>query len=752
MQKNMRHKDILRLSFKLFIVAAVLLAAALFVYFYRFEAVIENQAVKELENTTKQNRKAALYIFQSNQPLLQRISDTKNEERYMEDKEDFLSVLESWKDLYEFKDIGIIDLSGKALSVTGQEFDFSKEEFFQRSVQGQIVLSSTSEDKIDKEHIMIYCAPVFNRGKVLRCVYGVMDAEHLMEAFASPFADSGYSYIIDQDGNIMSSKNGQYGNFMQNISGISKKNSESARLLREKLKANEKGSFSYTDGEKQYAYYRPLGINNWYVVSTVSESEVKDTYKAIINILSSLYIFLIAVFCGGIIYILIYQERQRKKLEYYAYVDRVTGKDNDTKFILDAVEELKTSRKGIRAILAVDINRFKMINEVYGVSKGNKVIISLDKVLRSQCREGEYLGRRYADNFLLLWNALDMEELEGRVKALCDEIICLSDNPDNVHFQCAVGVHVLGKYEKSDVDQDFVELLSSYAILASQEAKGGYTTNYSFSSLRIKNVQRQNKIFEGEMKAALKKGEFVPWFQPKVDIHTGKISGAEAVVRWQKENGDLLLPGSFLPFFEGYGFIEKVDQEMMRKVGEYLKAWKKKGLKVFPVSINLSQAYLRSEESEKRWYEYMKQEDIDSEYIQFEITETFSAGEQKILKQVISDLHDRGYKVLLDDFGIGYSSLQILQELEFDILKLDMNFVKGIGENRTEQILKSTIELAANLNMEVIAEGVETEKQVDFLRKQGVTQVQGFYYYKPMPADEFEKLLDYEGKKIEKTV
>ena len=159
MQKNMRHKDILRLSFKLFIVAAVLLAAALFVYFYRFEAVIENQAVKELENTTKQNRKAALYIFQSNQPLLQRISDTKNEERYMEDKEDFLSVLESWKDLYEFKDIGIIDLSGKALSVTGQEFDFSKEEFFQRSVQGQIVLSSTSEDKIDKEHIMIYCAP-----------------------------------------------------------------------------------------------------------------------------------------------------------------------------------------------------------------------------------------------------------------------------------------------------------------------------------------------------------------------------------------------------------------------------------------------------------------------------------------------------------------------------------------------------------------------------------------------------------------
>ena len=213
-----------------------------------------------------------------------------------------------------------------------------------------------------------------------------------------------------------------------------------------------------------------------------------------------------------------------------------------------------------------------------------------------------------------------------------------------------------------------------------------------------------------------------------------------------------MLPGSFLPFFEGNGFIEKVDQEMMRKVGEYLKKWKKKGLKVFPVSINLSQAYLRSEESEKRWYEYMKQEDIDSKYIQFEITETFSAGEQKILKQVISHLHDRGYKVLLDDFGIGYSSLQILQKLEFDILKLDMNFVKGIGENRTEQILKSTIELAANLNMEVIAEGVETEKQVDFLRKQGVTQVQGFYYYKPMPADEFEKLLDYEGKKIEKTV
>ncbi len=742
MQKNMKYRNIFTLSLKLFMSTAVLLAAVLLIHFNRFDAVIEQQALKELENTVNQNQKTALYIFRSSQPLLQRISNTKYEARKFDNKEAFLAAIESWKELYEFKDMGVIDPSGKALSITGQELDFSNRDFFQRSMEGEIVLSSTMKDTADQEYIMIYCAPVFSDGKVQCCVYGVIDAEHLMEPFALPFSNSGHSYIIDKDGNIMTSDNKQYGNLFLYISEESGKHSEAIELFRETLKANGEGSLSYYAGEKQYAYYKPLGINDWYLFTAVSQSEVKNTYKPITNILSGFYIFLIIVFCGGITYILVLQEKQRKKLEYFAYVDGLTGKSNYTKFVLDAVEVLKNSSQGIRAILAVDINRFKMINEVLGVKEGNKTIISLEKVLRSQCREGECLGRRYADKFLLLWNARDMEELEGRVKTLCDEIICLSDNLGNIHFQCAVGVHVLEKYEKSEVNRDYIELLSSYAILAGQESKGGYTTNYSFSSLRMKNIQLRNKILEDEMNTALKNGEFVPWFQPKVDINTGKISGAEAVVRWQKENGDLLLPGSFLPFFEANGFIEKVDQEMIRKVEEYLQKWRRKGLEIFPVSINLSRAYLRSEESEKRWYENMKQEDVDSKYVQFELTETFSTGEQKILKQVISDLHDQGYKVLLDDFGIGYSSLQILQELEFDILKLDMKFIRGIGENRTEQILKSMIKLAADLNMEVIAEGVETEKQVDFLREHGVRHVQGYYYYKPMPGDEFEKLLN----------
>jgi len=184
----------------------------------------------------------------------------------------------------------------------------------------------------------------------------------------------------------------------------------------------------------------------------------------------------------------------------------------------------------------------------------------------------------------------------------------------------------------------------------------------------------------------------------------------------------------------------------MEAVCEFQIKWKKQGLRTVPVSVNLSRAYLYSENFVREWREYLEKNHLSTKDVQFEVTETFAEKDREQLKKVIHTLHAEGFTVLLDDFGTGYSSMQSLQELEFDVLKLDCEFIWGIGQERTEKILDATIELAKSLNMETIAEGVETEAQYRYLKEHGVTMVQGYFCYKPMSAEEFEKLLSREQK------
>lgn len=724
------------------LVLCIVSCIALIFYSSIIQAITQKQARSILKDAAASNARMLKYEISNKMTLFQRIANQYRGGQSEEEWEELLERLKPLLELYDFKDLGIATSEGEASSARGGNYDVSEQEFFQRSMLGEVGITSTMEDKNDESRINIYSAPISISGKIQGVFYAVYSTEKFVSLFSSPFEGNSYSYVVNTSGEVMISDNGKYGNLPEVVGASGSINQEAVHQMSEDFKKGQAGSVTYEIDEKKYAYYCPLGINDWFVVTIVPASVVMAQYRPIINYTRH-FCFFMGVLCAVAAgYFLGLQRKQKRRLEYYAYVDPVTGGKNNIRFILDTVEILTKTHGKTAAVLAVDINHFKMINQLLGIQAGNRAICGLEQVLQKNCRNSqELVGHSVADRFFILWLYQSEEELKERLEHLCRDLEKLSDSLDNIHFHSAIGVYKVPGTNTTRTDEAYVEQLCGNALMAGQALKGGHTTAYRFWDAELRNRQLQNKIFEDAMYPALERNEFIPWFQPKVDLQTGEICGAESLVRWQKSNGTLISPGSFIPFFETNEFIEKVDRAVMNAVCRYLAIWKKQGYRTVPISVNLSRAYLYSETFAHEWKEELENKQLHVTDLQFEITETVAAKDKERMKKAIDALHAEGFKVLLDDFGTGYSSLFALQELEFDILKLDCRFAWGIGQERTEKILEHVIAMAKSLKMETIAEGVETEAQYCYLKALGVDSIQGFYFYRPMPAEEFEKLL-----------
>lgn len=713
------------------------------VFYYRgIGTTIRKQAQEVLQSSSQRNSRILVYEINNKMTLFQRIAGQYRAE-IDADKEETLQKLEPLLELYDFKDVGFILEDGKAYSVKGDTYDFSETDFFQRAMEGQVEITPTMTDQKDGKKINLYSAPIAIQGKISGAIYAVYETDHLISLLSSSFQGGSYSYVVDSGGEVMMAENGNYQNIMEGLEQDNKENLGEAEKMAGDLLQGREGTITCDSDGKKYAYYCPLGINDWFLVTVVPVEAANQRYAPIMDSTRWMYVLIGVIFFLAAALIVRQQKKQNKRLEYYAYVDPMTGGMNNTSFMLAAVETLRKQKESKAAVLAVDINHFKLINELLGVKAGNETICRLEQALRENCREDELVGHRIADRFTVLWLYREHEELLERLEQMQQCLKKLSENMGNIHFKAAIGVYEITEKEREEIDSVQMERICGSAMQANQTLKDGHETAFCFSDETLRNRQLMEKIYEDQMYPALERKEFVPWFQPKVRIEDGSICGAEALVRWKKQDGSLIPPGEFIPFFETNGFIEKVDRAMMEAVCQFQSQWKERGLRTVPVSVNLSRTYLYSENFAREWSAYLEKHQLSTKDIQFEVTETFAERDREQLRKVIRALHEEGFTVLLDDFGTGYSSMQSLQELEFDVLKLDCEFTWGIGRERTEKILDATIALAKALDMATIAEGVETETQYRYLKEHGVTEAQGYFYYKPMPAEEFEKLLAY---------
>ncbi len=424
----------------------------------------------------------------------------------------------------------------------------------------------------------------------------------------------------------------------------------------------------------------------------------------------------------------------KQELEFRADYDSLTGLFNSESFYRNVEERLLIRPDSKFAIISVDIDRFRIINDRYGVESGNACLRELGRIIHISLPWDGLASRYQADMFSILYEYKDEHELLDYIEKLT-----LSFHVDEA-TRCGSTLSY-GIY-KIDDRNITVRLMCDRARLAKRNIKGNTLTNFNVydDSIRLKDNQMAD--IESEMEIALDRHEFVMFLQPKVSLATNKICGAESLVRWIHPLKGIRMPGDFLPLFESNGFIKRIDEFMWNETAKYLARLKELNLDI-PISVNVSRLHIGNTDLVSELSELVKRYAIDPAKLELEITETLFTEDTGALYDIMQELKDVGFTIEMDDFGSGYSSLNMLKDAPVDVIKIDRFFLdEVIDTKRGKIIVANSIKMSKELGMRTIAEGVETKEQADFLRDAGCDIAQGYYYSKPIPTDEFEQLLE----------
>lgn len=425
---------------------------------------------------------------------------------------------------------------------------------------------------------------------------------------------------------------------------------------------------------------------------------------------------------------------KRKKMYALSDYDTLTGIYNKKKFMEMTKDMLKKYPKERMVFIRMDIERFQFINAFYGTEVGDDVLRfvgkSLEKYIKN-CEIATY-GRIEADVFAL---CLAYKDMQNVVKSVGDIREVFNQFPLEFDIVPAFGIYVIEDKKLP------IEIMIDRAKLAAKTIKGQFMKNYAFYTADMGNVLKEEQQIMNEMVHALENEEFVVYLQPKYNIKSKLPVGAEALVRWVHPEKGMISPGIFVPIFEKNGFVTKLDYYVWKQVCILLRKWLDEGKTPNPISVNMSRVNFFNQNIVQVFCDLVDSYQIPRDLIQVEVTESVYADNNVTVREKVKRLREEGFLVLMDDFGSGYSSLNVLKDVEVDVLKIDMRFFEATDINgRGENIIASVVRMAKWLDIKVIAEGVEKEEQVEFLRNIGCELVQGFYFAKPMPAYAYESI------------
>lgn len=401
------------------------------------------------------------------------------------------------------------------------------------------------------------------------------------------------------------------------------------------------------------------------------------------------------------------------------------GRSN--KFRRNVLALLETADKV--AFIQFDIRRFKIINDLYGEKFGNEVLDHIINTLKNYCKDDQYYLNLRSDVFMIVTECPD-SDYPRRFIAGLDELLCIYKN---VTLRFSYGVYM--------AEDNTMELrrMEDRAAMARRTAKAGFSSNIVFYKEQFKDSLYNLKFIEENLRRALDEHQFRMYLQPKYSISKNEIIGAEALVRWNNPERGMIYPDQFIPIIEENGSIVQVDHYIWSRACMFIRKCIDAGVGPCPISVNVSRVHLRGDECPQILSDMVRVSGIPEKLLELEITET--ADDLQISRQTAL-LKDYGFTLLMDDFGSGYSSLNVLLESPFDVIKLDKRFIENMmTSDKGRSILENVLQMASNLDITVLAEGVETKEQVELLRSIGCDQVQGYYYAKPMPEEDFFELL-----------
>lgn len=425
-----------------------------------------------------------------------------------------------------------------------------------------------------------------------------------------------------------------------------------------------------------------------------------------------------------------------RQLKYIAEYDSLTGVYNKTKYFEATRKMIDSNPDKTFVFVRFDIDRFKLVNSYYGTEEGDKLLKFYSDVIgkKIKCFSLWTFGRVDSDIFSFCTTFRSKNDIINLAEYSRSMLKSYNEKFDLVPS--------FGAYVVDDTSLS-IESMLDRASLAVKECKGKYLEYYSFYDDKMGEELMLEQEIINEMAPALAEGQFDIYLQPKYSLSTNEPTGAEALVRWFHPVKGMVSPSVFVPIFERNGFISRLDSFVWEKVCKLLRKWLDDGKRPYPISVNVSRVNIYLPQFVDSLIELVGKYNITPELLNLELTESAYTDNPETLKDVMSKLQSCGFIIMMDDFGSGYSSLNILKDISVNVLKVDMRFlsdteIKGRGEN----ILASVIRMAKWLDIPVIVEGAETAEQVAFLRSVGCDYVQGFYFAKPMPVHEYEKIME----------
>lgn len=441
-----------------------------------------------------------------------------------------------------------------------------------------------------------------------------------------------------------------------------------------------------------------------------------------------------------------------REVRSLAYYDSLTSLPNRVLFVEhlnQALEQSRHSRQNL-AIMFLDLDNFKRINDTYGHCFGDllvqSVAVRLSRSVRADERDSHaqinpqdiVIGRFGGDEFTVLLAGIDSPEDAAKI---AERLLESFSSPFSLegHEVSIAGSIGISTYPFDGEDAD---TLLKNADTAMFYAKDHERNSYRFYSQSMNEMSPEKLLLENDLRKALLRKEFRVYYQPKIDTESGLLTGAEALVRWQHPIRGLLTASEFVPLAEESGLIKPIGEWVLRTVCTQISHWLDDGLCPVPVAVNLSAIQLKQQGLTKLISDIIHGADLDGSYLELEITEGTIMGNEEEADRSLRALKALGVKISIDDFGSGYSSLSRLRRFSLDALKIDRSFVADLADNPDDRaITAAIIAMASSLNLRVIAEGVETERQLQLLRNQGCHEIQGWIYGKAMPADQFGLLL-----------
>lgn len=694
-----------------------------------------NEAMKEetksyVTDMANQMSREISYRIQSYERY---ISETADSFSKMPDRILNEEVLEKKKAPLLFERLVVVDREGNTLPENFMYTNFNK--YFE---ENQDIFEESKTVAID-DRTIFFSSPMIKKGVPDRVLVGIQGSKSLQTIFTEVNCQKeGFSCIVSKNGEVI--VNGEK----------SEKNSQIREWIDEKIKGNEEQAISKMiiniNQKNQGVFEFPLGdndtvimacnsleFNDWYLLSFIPSTILKENTTPYID--KYWFITLLSIVVFGIVVIKIrcfYKENVRK-IEKIAFTDFITGGSNNAAFLIEAKQKIQANTKKKYVMVFLNILGFKNINEKYGVTAGNHALKYIYQVLKKCIYEDEIVARSESDHYFILLQEETEEAVQKRIDIMMQKI-------HGTETETAYDYGISFSQGASFIEEKDEELrvYQNRAVVASEYYNN--SKHCVFYNKELYTKLNREIVLNESFEKAIEDNEFEVYFQPKINLDNEKTAGAEALVRWKHKEYGMISPGEFISLFETNGKICRLDLYVFEIVCKKLNEWKERELPPIKVSVNLSRVHLMEQGIEclKRFKDIKDRYQIPDGQIELELTESMVIEVKQLekVKKIIAEIQACGFLCSLDDFGFGYSSLALLKEFDVDIIKLDRLFFVNSNE-KTWKVVKAFISLAHELNITVVAEGVEEKYQIEKLKEINCDLIQGYVYARPLPEEEF---------------